>query len=158
LEEIARRAKRSNRRSVLVTFEPHPMEIVNPQAAPPLLTLSAERREILAQCELDGVLFLAFTPELARATPEEFVRMLLDRLHLEELVIGFDHGFGRGRTGDVEVLKQLGGELGFGVDVVPAVMVEGRAVSSTLIRRAVGGGDLETAAKFLGRNYGMLGT
>ncbi|HEY2824908.1 MAG TPA: riboflavin biosynthesis protein RibF [Gemmatimonadales bacterium] len=158
LQEIARRAQRGHRRSVLVTFEPHPMEIVNPQAAPLLLTLSAERREVLAQSELDGVMFLAFTPELARATPGEFVRMLLDRLHLAELVIGFDHGFGRGRAGDVGVLEQLGRELGFRVDVVPAVTIDGRPVSSTLIRRAVAGGDLETAAKFLGRHYAMTGT
>ena len=158
LAEIARRAKRSHRRSVLVTFEPHPMEVVNPPAAPPLLTLSAERREMLAQSELDAVVFLAFTPELARATPEEFVRMLLETLHLKELVIGVDHGFGRGRTGDVEVLKTLGAELGFKVDVVPAVSIDGRPVSSTVIRRAVAGGDLQTATRFLGRPYAMTGT
>ena len=157
LEEIARRARRSERRSVLVTFEPHPMEVVNPQAAPPLLTLAAERREILAQSELDAVVFVAFTPELARATPEQFVRLLLDRFHLAELVIGPDHGFGRGRTGDVDVLKRLGDALGFAVDVVPAVSVDGRPVSSTVIRRAVGGGDLETAERFLGRPYAMTG-
>jgi riboflavin kinase/FMN adenylyltransferase len=158
LKEIAVRARRGKRRSVLVTFEPHPLEIVNPQAAPPLLTLSAERREILAQSELDAVVFLAFTPELARATPAEFVRLLLDRWHLKELVIGFDHGFGRGREGDVAVLGRLGKELGFQVDVVPAVSVDGRPVSSTLIRRAVAGGDLAGAARFLGRPYSMTGT
>ena len=158
LEKIAERARRGKRRSVLVTFEPHPLEVVNPRAAPPLLTLSSERREILAQSELDAVVFLAFTPELARATPAEFVRLLLDRWHLQELVIGFDHGFGRGRAGDVAVLRRLGKELGFQVDVVPAVSVDGRPVSSTLIRRAVAGGDLAGAARFLGRPYSMTGT
>lgn len=155
LEEIALRARRAHRRSVLVTFEPHPLEVVNPQAAPPLLTLAGERREILAQSELDAVIFLAFTRELSQYSPEAFVRLLLERYHLQELVIGYDHGFGRGRTGDVRLLKQLGGELGFAVDVVAEVDLDGRPVSSTLVRRAVAGGDLETARRLLGRPYSL---
>lgn len=158
LEEIAVRAARANRRSLLVTFEPHPLEVVNPQAAPRLLTLGNERREILAQCELDVVVFLTFTRELSRYSPEAFVRLLLDRFHMKELVIGYDHGFGRGRTGDVAVLRTLGARLGFGVDVVAEVDMEDRPVSSTLVRRAVAGGDLETARRLLGRPYSLVGS
>lgn len=156
LREIALRASRTDRRSVLVTFEPHPLEVVNPQAAPPLLTLANERREILAQCELDVVVFLAFTRELSKYDPEAFVQLLLDEFQMKELVIGFDHGFGRGRTGDVAVLRALGAKLGFAVDVVPEVEVDGRPVSSTLVRRAVGGGDLNTARRLLGRPYSVI--
>jgi riboflavin kinase/FMN adenylyltransferase len=156
LEEIARRANRAHRRSVLVTFEPHPLEVVNPPAAPPLLTLADERREILAQCDLDVVVFLEFTRELSRYSPEAFVRLLLERFDMRELVIGYDHGFGRGRTGDVNVLRTLGAQLGFAVDVVAEVDVDGRPVSSTLVRRAVAGGDLETARRLLGRPYSMV--
>lgn len=155
LEEIAERARRSGRRSVLVTFEPHPLEIVNPQAAPPLLTLPDERREILAQSELDVLAVLTFTRELSQYTPEQFVRLLLERFDLGELVIGYDHGFGRGRAGDVRVLRALGSRLGFGVDVVDAVTVEGRPVSSTLVRRAIAGGDLTHAERLLGRRYSL---
>ena len=158
LDEIGERARRSDCRSVLVTFEPHPLEIVNPEAAPLLLTLGAERREILAQSELDVAVFLEFTRALSQYSPEEFVRLLIDRFHLRELVIGYDHGFGRGRSGDVNVLRQLGGTLGFAVDVVDAVQVDGRSVSSTSVRRAVAGGDLDTAARLLGRPYSMTGT
>ena len=157
LEEIARRARRAGRQSVLVTFEPHPLEIVNPQAAPPLLTLGDERREILAQSELDTVVFLPFTRAFSRYTPEQFIELLLARYGLAELVIGHDHGFGRGRAGDERLLRDLGCTLGFAVDVVDAVAVQGREVSSTLIRRAVAGGDLETAARLLGRPYAMTG-
>jgi riboflavin kinase/FMN adenylyltransferase len=156
LREIALRANRTDRRSVLVTFEPHPMEVVNPQAAPPLLTLAKERREVLAQCELDVVVFLTFTTELSKYSPEAFVRLLLERFRMKELVIGYDHGFGRGRTGDVTVLRALGEKLGFAVDVVAEVDVDGRPVSSTLVRRAVGGGDLDTARKLLGRPYSVF--
>lgn len=156
LEEIAERARRARRRSVLVTFEPHPLEVVNPQAAPPLLTLADERREILAQCELDVVVFLAFTRELSQYPPEAFVRLLLERFHLRELVIGYDHGFGRGRAGDVNLLQSLGRTLGFVVDVVAEVDLDGRPVSSTLARRAVAGGDLATARRILGRPYSLM--
>lgn len=153
LEEIAERARRGKRRSVLVTFEPHPLQVVNPQAAPPLLTLPQERREILAQSELDVAVVLEFTKELSQFAPEPFVQLLLRRYHLRELVIGYDHGFGRARAGDVHVLRELGGKYGFAVDVVGEVDVAGRPVSSTLVRRAVGGGDLETAHRLLGRPY-----
>lgn len=155
LEEIARRAKRAARRSVLVTFEPHPLEVVNPQAAPPLLTLGGERREILAQCKLDLVVFLRFTRELSLYSPEQFVGLLRARFGLEELVIGHDHGLGRGRSGDVTVLTQLGAAMGFAVDVVGSVTCDGRPVSSTLVRRSLAGGDLATARQLLGRPYSL---
>ena len=155
LEEIAERARRSGRRSLLVTFEPHPLEIVNPAAAPPLLTLAHERREVLAQSDLDLAVFMRFTTQLSRRSPEAFVRLLLERYRLRELVIGFDHGLGQGRTGDVSVLRGLGARLGFSVDVVGEVALDGRAVSSTFIRRAIAGGDLATAERMLGRPYSL---
>jgi riboflavin kinase / FMN adenylyltransferase len=154
LEEITRRAAAAGRASVLVTFEPHPLEVVNPQAAPPLLTTGPERREILAQTALDYVLFLRFDRRLAGLSPEEFVRdVLLERCAMRELVIGHDHGFGRGRSGDVETLRRLGQEYGFDVDVVGAVDFGDQHVSSSRIRRAIAGGDLATAAGMLGRPY-----
>lgn len=158
LEEIARRARARGLASVLVTFEPHPLEVVNPRAAPPLLTLGDEKRVILAQSAVDHVAFIPFTPALRDYPPERFVREILEeRFHLDELVIGHDHGFGRGRAGDVELLRKVGAEDGFAVDVVPAVLLDGRPVSSTLIRRAVAGGDLHTAARALGRYYSVAG-
>jgi riboflavin kinase/FMN adenylyltransferase len=154
LEEIARRAAASGGRSVLVTFEPHPLEVVNPEAAPRLLTLEDEKRAVLAQSSVDHVAFLPFTHALSLYTAVQFVREVLEkRFELSELVIGYDHGFGRGRAGDVDLLRKLGREDGFAVDVVPAVMMDGHPVSSTLIRRAVAGGDLETARRGLGRWY-----
>lgn len=158
LQEIARRAADAGRSSVLVTFEPHPLEVVNPQAAPPLLTTGPERREILAQTPLDYVYFLRFDRRLAALSPEEFVRgVLLERCDMRELVIGHDHGFGRGRSGDVETLRQLGASLRFDVDVVEVVDVGEQHVSSSRIRRAVAGGDLATAARMLGRPYSVSG-
>ncbi len=158
LREIDRRARAASRASVLVTFDPHPLEVVNPGAAPPLLTTGPERLEILALSPLDYVLLVRFDRHLAGLTPEEFVRdVLLERCSLRELVIGHDHGFGRGRSGDVETLRQLGASHGFAVDVVPPVDFGGQHVSSSRIRRAVAGGDLTTAGAMLGRRYGVVG-
>jgi riboflavin kinase/FMN adenylyltransferase len=158
LQEIARRALASGRTSVLVTFEPHPLEVINPAAAPPLLTLPDEKRMALAQMPVDQVAFVPFTSELRSLSPERFVREVLEaRFHLAELVIGHDHGFGQGRSGDVEFLRQIGREDGFAVDVIAAVLLDGRPISSTMIRRAVAGGDLETAARALGRPYSVSG-
>jgi len=158
LREIDRRARAAGRASVLVTFDPHPLEVVNPGAAPPLLTTGPERLEILALSPLDYVLLVRFDRHLAGLTPEEFVQeVLLERCALRELVIGHDHGFGRGRSGDVETLRRLGASHGFEVDVVPPVDFGGQHVSSSRIRRAVAGGDLTTAGAMLGRWYGVVG-
>lgn len=158
LREIDRRARQAGRASVLVTFDPHPLEVVNPKAAPPLLTTGPERLEILALSPLDYVLLLRFDRYLAGLTPEEFVRqVLLERCAVKELVIGHDHGFGRDRSGDVDTLRRLGKSYGFEVDVVEPVDYGGQHVSSSRIRRAVAGGDLATAAAMLGRPYGVVG-
>lgn len=159
LEEIARRAAATGRRSVLVTFEPHPMAVINPAAAPRRLTTADERLEVLATTPLDAVAILRFDRALREADPEAFVReVLVRRFAVRELVIGPDHGFGRGRMGDVALLTRLGAALGFAVDVVPPVEGPGGGtVSSTRIRQAVAEGDLTLAARLLGRPYGMVG-
>jgi riboflavin kinase/FMN adenylyltransferase len=154
LAEVARRARAAGRASVLVTFEPHPLAVINPQAAPPLLTTGPERQEILALTPVDYALILRFDRALAALSPEAFVQdVLLARCGMRDLVFGYDHGFGRNRSGDVETLRRLGAELGFAVDAVPPADVEGEPVSSGRIRRAVAGGDLRTAARLLGRPY-----
>jgi riboflavin kinase/FMN adenylyltransferase len=158
LREINRRARAAGRASVLVTFDPHPLEVVNPDAAPPLLTSGPERLEILALSPLDYVVLLRFDRHLAALPPEAFVReVLLQRCAMRELVIGHDHGFGRGRSGDVETLRRLGAVHGFEVDVVDPVDFGAQPVSSSRIRRAVAGGDLASAAAMLGRPYGVVG-
>ncbi|HEX6088896.1 MAG TPA: riboflavin biosynthesis protein RibF [Gemmatimonadales bacterium] len=158
LEEIARRGREAGLRSVLVTFDPHPLEVVNPPAAPPLLTVGVERFEVLAQTALDEVRLLRFDRRIAALAPEEFVReILLGRCAMRALVIGHDHGFGRGRSGDAETLRRLGAMHGFEVDVVAPVDRGRQRVSSSLIRRAVAGGDLATARLLLGRPYSVSG-
>jgi riboflavin kinase/FMN adenylyltransferase len=159
LAEIVQRARRRGTESVAVTFEPHPLEVVNPTAAPRLLTLLAERQRLLAAAGVGRVVTLPFTAELARLGPEEFVRdVLRTRLGMDELVLGYDHGFGRGRSGDVAAVRGIGAADGFAVDVVDAVRDDGQPISSTLIRSAVAHGDLALAERWLGRPYAVLGS
>lgn len=159
LREICDRAARRSVASVLVTFDRHPLTVVRPEHAPPLLTTPDEKKEILSQTGLDYVAFLPFDWNLSRYTPEEFVRLvLIKRFRVQELVIGYDHGFGRARSGDINMLRSLGEEFGFDVDVVSAVSSGGaEAVSSTLVRSLVGEGDMEAARLALGRPYGFRG-
>ncbi len=113
LSEVVRRGRAAGRPSLLVTFDPHPLEVVNPSAAPRLLTLPDEKRALAAALGVERVEVIAFTPDLARLGPEDFVRgVLRARFEMEDLVLGYDHGFGRGRSGDVELVRRLGGKTG----------------------------------------------
>ncbi|MGZ8412945.1 MAG: bifunctional riboflavin kinase/FAD synthetase [Gemmatirosa sp.] len=159
LARLSARARAVGLRSLLVTFDPHPLEVVNPDAAPPLLTPGREKLAALAESGVDYVAVVPFTRVLASYEAAQFVDLVLrDRLRMRELFIGHDHGFGRGRAGDAHVLQRLGAERGFHVEVVEPIAAEGHAVSSTAIRRAVAGGDLHRAEAGLGRPYGVTGT
>jgi riboflavin kinase / FMN adenylyltransferase len=152
-------ARRRGRPGVIVTFEPHPLRLLQPASAPRLLTTPGEKRRLLEQCGADRVAVLPFDRELADLTPRQFVeQVLIPRFGLEHLVIGYDHGFGRGRSGDASVLERIGHELGFTVDVVPPLLVDGQPISSTRIRNALRNGDVAAAAHALGRPYALCGT
>ncbi|MDQ3308980.1 MAG: bifunctional riboflavin kinase/FAD synthetase [Gemmatimonadota bacterium] len=158
LREIVGRAERTGRRSVLVTFHPHPLRIIRPEDAPALLTTAGEKKEILAASGLEYAVFLEFTRDLQQYSARRFVtEILLGRLGMEELVIGYDHGFGRDREGGVDMLRQIGQEIGFAVDVVEAVHAQDTPISATRIRRALGAGDVVAAAQGLGRPYSLEG-
>jgi riboflavin kinase / FMN adenylyltransferase len=159
IERLVGRAHVLKIPSVLVTFEPHPLEVVNPAAAPLLLTTHDEKQEVIAETGLDYLAVVPFTAELAAYSAEDFVERILRRcFRMRELLIGYDHGFGRQRAGNVDVLRTLGERDGFRVEVVePVSTAEGHSVSSTSIRRAVAGGDLDRAAASLGRLYSVSG-
>lgn len=160
LATLVRHADARGLPSVVITFDPHPLEVVNPAAAPPLLTLTEEKLAMFAQTGVSYVAVVPFTPVLAALEAEQFVDdVLLGRFAMRELLVGHDHGFGRGRMGDIEVLRQLGQSRGFQVTVLPPVhAADGYAISSTAIRRSVAGGDLARAALGLGRPYSISGT
>ena len=159
IERLVARSRALKIPSVLVTFEPHPLEIVNPSAAPLLLTTHDEKLEVIAETGIDYMAVVPFTPQLASFSAEDFVELMLHRcFRMRELLIGYDHGFGRQRAGNVSVLRSLGERDGFRVEVVdPVSTPDGRSVSSTSIRRAIAGGDLDRASASLGRLYSVSG-
>lgn len=157
---LVHRASADSLRTLAVTFDPHPLAVVNPPAAPTLLTVGAEKLEVLAETGLDYVAVIRFTPDVAALPAEDFVAdVLVRRFRMRELIIGYDHGFGRQRAGNAAMLQALGARHGFNVEVVePVAASDGRWISSTAIRRAVAGGDLTLAAELLGRPYAIAGT
>jgi riboflavin kinase / FMN adenylyltransferase len=158
LAEVTRRARAGKLASVLITFDPHPLAVVNPAAAPKLLTLPEEKEAPVQSAGIERFVLMPFTPAVAQLDAEAFVRRLCDEYGMRELVMGYDHGFGRGRSGDVELVQRLAREQNFTVAVVDAVRDNGQPISSTLIRTAVAHGDLESATRWLGRRYSIRGT
>lgn len=159
IRRLVKRAREVSLPSILLTFEPHPLAVLRPESAPPLLALPAEKLEVLAPLGLDYVVILPFTPLLASYPAEQFVDVVLrGRYRLRELLVGYDHGFGREREGSAEVLQRLAVSRGFSVQVVrPVGTADEAAVSSTKIRRAVSAGELRAAARALGRPYSLSG-
>jgi len=157
LAEVLRRTGASGRTSVLVTFDPHPLAVVNPAAAPKLLTLPAEKEALVQAQGIDRFVLMPFTPAVAQLDAEAFVGRLCDEYGMHELVMGYDHGFGRGRAGDVELVERLARQRDFRMAVVDAVRDNGQPISSTLIRSGVAHGDLDSAARWLGRPYAIRG-
>ena len=159
LDRVVERADATGAAACLVTFEPHPLKILKPESAPARLATADERKEVLPLTGLDYAVFLPFTRELSLYSAEQFVlELLLERFRLKELVIGYDHGLGRDREGDVGILAALGRAHGFPVHVVPPVELDGRPISATRIRGRIAAGDVEWAARALGRPYAVSGT
>ncbi len=144
--------------AIAVTMDRHPLEVVAPDRAPLLLSDPRERVERLARSGVAGVLVLRFDEVFARLDARRFVReVLLDNVGAHYVVVGQSFRFGRGREGTPELLQEMADELGFHVDVVSPVMVDGEPVSSSLVRQTLEAGDVRRAARLLGACYSVSG-
>ncbi|MEE8433998.1 MAG: bifunctional riboflavin kinase/FAD synthetase, partial [bacterium] len=142
--------------SALLTFHPHPQTIIRGEA-PPMITPSTMRLRLFEQSGLDAAYFIPFTREFSKITPKEFVNSYLStHFQIRKLMIGYDFHFGKGRSGSAEVLKRLSKDHGFDFEAFPEVSLDGRKVSSSAIRAALGALDFETARAFLGRPFSIL--
>lgn len=140
------------------TFDPHPLEVLQPGAAPVPLTTLPDRLSLMAETGVDATIVLEFTLALAAMEPEAFVKdVLLARLAARDIVVGFNHRFGHRARGDARLLTELAAGLGFTAHIVPPQVVEGVPVSSSEIRTLLKAGNVELAARFLGRPYSMGG-
>lgn len=158
LGEIVREARRREAKAVAVTFEPHPARILRPDSGLKLLTPLPEKLRLLETTGIDAVLVLPFGRDLSLMTPRQFAeRILKKKLHAIEVHEGFNFRFGHKAAGDVNVLAQLGQELGFEVEVYPEQTLRGEPVSSSHIRKLIGEGRVSRARHLLARPFCILG-
>jgi riboflavin kinase/FMN adenylyltransferase len=154
VEAVVRAARAGGGTAVALTFDPHPSRVLSPDRAPASLMTLEQKAEVLASLGIDRVAALPFNPQTAAEAPGEFARAVLrGALGAEAVVVGTNFRFGRGRAGDLPLLRGLGEALGFRVDGVPPVAHEGAPISSTRIREALSRGAVAAAAEMLGRPY-----
>jgi riboflavin kinase/FMN adenylyltransferase len=159
LGEIVRRARASGCKGVAVTFEPHPSRILRPGSGLRLLTPLTEKLRLLEGTGVDAVLVLPFGRDLSLMTPRQFAeRILKKKLHAREVHEGYNFRFGHKAAGDVNLLMQLGQEMGFEVKVYPEQQLRGEPVSSSHIRKLLGEGRVSRARHLLTRPFSILGT
>lgn len=161
IDTVLKKAAQHNARSVIVTFDPHPREIINPgESGIKLLSTLKERSELLADLGVDEMVVIPFDRDFSLLSSEEFVRNIIwEKIGVKEFVIGYDHHFGRNREGTIETVQRLGAELGFNAHVISRQEVAHKTVSSTAIRNAIQKeGDMKLAATFLERFYILNGT
>jgi len=158
LETVVARAREAGRPSVAITFEPHPLSVLRPDRAPRRLQTLHQKEEAIEALGVENLLVIPFTRDFSLTEPEEFVRAILrDRLAVSELFLGSHFAFGRGKRGDLALLKRMGPECGFVASGVDEVFYAGEPVSSTRIRTAVARGDVPAANEMLGREYELDG-
>lgn len=144
--------------ATVITFEPHPLEFFRPAAAPARLTRLREKLKVLREAGIQRVMLLEFGTRLAAMPAENFIQeVLVDGLGVGYLLVGDDFRFGRGRAGDIELLREAGRKQGFGIDSMDTVAVDGCRISSTRVREALAQGDLDLASRCLGRLYRICG-
>lgn len=149
--------ERGLRPSVL-TFEPHPTRVVAPARAPRLMTSTGQRCHLMAREGIEQFLILPFTAELARLEPEEFVRrILVERLGARAVLVGHNFRFGHKQAGNTRVLAELGRKYGFTTEIIPAITLRGRVVSSSLIRGLIEAGNVSRAGRLLEHAYALEG-
>jgi len=159
IDEIIRRAHAAKGRSVLVTFEPHPIRILRPDQAFKLLTPTPEKLRLLRETALDAVLLLPFTRDLSLMTPHQFAHEILKKhLQAREVHEGYNFHFGNKAAGNIQVLRELGREMGFEVCDYAEMRLRGERVSSTHIRKLLGEGRVSRARHLLARPFSILST
>lgn len=158
LNRILEMTRKIKGESVVVTFWPHPRLVLKQDNSIKLINTLEEKQKLLEKLGIDHLIIIPFTENFAQQTSEEFIKnILIDKLHVKHLVVGFNHHFGRGREGNFDQIQQFARMYNFDVERLDAKLVENEHVSSTKIRNALGIGDIQTANSFLGYNYSITG-
>lgn len=150
-------AKQQDAKAVVLTFHPHPSVVLHGRKEPFYLTSLEEKLELLESFGVDHCIAMEFNLTVASYTAQYFIQFLSQHMKIDRLVVGKGFALGRGRTGDINTLTRIGAEMGFSLEVINPVENDGMIMSSSHIRKLISDGDVEKAAKYLGRNYSIQG-
>jgi riboflavin kinase/FMN adenylyltransferase len=158
IRRLIEKSKEKERIGLVVTYEPHPQSVVSPLDAPGLLTTLEEKLKIFEELGVEETVVMNFDEQLREYSAEEFVeKILVDKLNVGDLVIGDDHAFGKNRTGKIDLLKETSAKYNFTLEVVPAIYVDGKRVSSSRIRKELEAGEFAKVIAMLGHSYPISG-
>ena len=157
LKKLQERAAERNLLSGVVTFSPHPQSVLHPRSQLPWLTSLDDRVGAFRKLGVNIVSVLTFTPKVARLSAQEFISLIKKNLGMRGILVGPDFALGKGKEGNIDLLRSLGCEMGFSVDVIPPFKINGEIVSSTLIRRALAEGDMGKVKNLMGRYFYLEG-
>lgn len=159
MDELNAIGEKNNLETAILTFWPHPRFVFNPDENLKLLNTKDEKQSLIEKYGIDNLFLKAFDEEFRNLTGEEFVRkILIGRLNVKYLIIGYDHSFGKNKSGNFALLQKLSGELGFEVEQMEAINIHENNISSTKIRNALSAGDILRANEMLGYAYPVSGT
>ncbi len=158
MQTVVERARAAGAVPTVITFEPHPREVLHPESAPPLLQTFDQKIEALSVLGIEQAIVIHFDQAFAQIRAEDFLRdAVVDRLHAKEVYLGCGFAFGHDREGNIDLLRSVSQTLGFFADEVPEVRLRGRRVSSSRIRELLQRGRVNLARRMLGRPYGVEG-
>lgn len=157
ISHLIEESQREGLQGGVVTFHPHPREVLFPGTEVLYLTTNTEKVSLLRQAGVKTVITLSFTLELAEMTAHQFITLLKKYVRMRGLVVGPDFALGKGREGDIDTLRALGQELDFSMTVIPEVNTNSDVISSTTIRNALADGNMKQVNKLLGRTYSLQG-
>ena len=159
LQRLKDSAQQINGETVLISFHPHPRLVLFPENNPlRLLQTLEEKIRLLEEFGIDKLLLIPFTKEFSRTPSKAFVQdILMDTVGISKIVIGYDHHFGKNRTGNIDELREMSGGFGFSVEEIPAQAIDNANISSTKIRNALLSGEIQTANTYLGYPYSLSG-
>ncbi len=157
-DEVVKKAQQHKGTSVAITFAPHPLKVVRPEFGIKLISTCDQKRELIALANIDILIIIPFTRPFAEMSAEAFVdQVLVHAIGVNELVVGYDYAFGKGRQGDINFLREQGRKKCFAVSVIEALDVDGMLASSTQVRELVSLGRMGDVRKLLGRFYQIRG-
>jgi len=159
LDEVVKKAKINNTKSIVITYYNHPLETIHKKTFPYLLTERENKEKLIKLCGIDCVLYLDFNEKMAQMQPKEFLKkIIIDEVGSKTIVVGYDTHFGSSREGDFQFLKKSSALYDVSVEQIEPVRINNHIISSSLVRDYIREGDMEYAAKLLGRNYSIYGS